>query len=56
MFRETVWRGGGGGRKKWHHHLGETVGDSCSTGPGSKQRTHSDGVSEGGLSERILFR
>ena len=34
--------------KKWHHLLGETVGNSCSTGPGSKQSTCSDEV------ERVL--
>ena len=36
--------GGGGGGQKWHHLLGDTAGDSCSTGPGSKQCTRSDGI------------
>ena len=31
-------------RTKWHHLLGETVGDSCSTGPGNKQCTRAGGV------------
>ena len=31
-------------RKKLHHLLGETVGDSCSVGPGSKQCTGGDGL------------
>ena len=30
--------------EKRHHLLGETVDDSCSTGPGSKQCTRHDGV------------
>ena len=35
--------------KKWHCLLGETVGDACSTGPGSKQCTGSDGVERAGM-------
>ena len=31
-------------REKWHDFLGETINDSCSTGPGSKQCTYSNGV------------
>ena len=31
-------------RKKWHYLVGETVGDSCSTGQRSEECTRSDGV------------
>ena len=44
---DQVWQEYFLGKKKpkpWHHLLGETVGNSCSTGPRSKQCTPSDGI------------